>query len=137
MTDTEPGFEVEVASVGEFLRLLKERNEQLPGRQGHGVSGRAIFVAQMMNRRPSNYGLPLVRRYVIAAFAYGRDRVSYTRTTSNAVELPETVVEIEDRQAEAYGEVRVEIERGLRELDLDVPIHEGFLRHPADDGRQR
>lgn len=137
MTDTGPGFEVEVASVGEFLRLLKERNEQLPGRQGHGVSGRAIFLAQMMERRPSNYGFPLVRRYVIAAFAYGRDRVSYTRTTSNAVELPETVVKIEDRQAEAYEEVRVEIERGLRDLGFDVPIHEGFLRHSADDWRER
>jgi hypothetical protein len=137
MTDTEPGFEVEVASVGEFLRQLKERNEQLPGRQGYGASGRAIFVAQMMDRRPSNYGFPLVRRYVIAAFAYGRDRVSYTRTTSNAVELPETVGKIEDRQAEAYEEVRVEIECGLRDLDLEVPIHLGFLRHPADDGRER
>jgi hypothetical protein len=137
MTDAEPGFEVEVASVGEFLRLLRERNEQLPDRQGYGASGRAIFVARMMDRRPSNYGFPLVRRYVVAAFAHGRDRVSYTRTTSNAVELPETVTEIEDRQQEAYEVIRAEIERGLEELDIRVPIHEGFLRRVADDGRVR
>lgn len=137
MTDTEPGFEVEVASVGEFLRLLKERNEQLPGRQGHGVSGRAIFVAQMVDRRPSNYGFPLVRRYVIAAFAYGRDRVSYTRTTSNAVELPEMVARIEDRQQEVYEEVWAEIRRGLKDSDLNIPVHEGFLRHAAGNGGVR
>lgn len=137
MTDAEPGFEVEVVSIGEFVRLLKERDEEVSDRQGYGASGKAIFVAQMMDRRPSNYGFPLVRRYVVAAFAYGRDRVSYTRTTSNAVELPETVAKIEDRQQEAYEEVRTEIEGGLEELDLSVPIHEGFLRHAADNGPQK
>jgi len=85
-----------------------------------------------MDRRPSNYVFPLVRCYVVAAFAYGSDRVSYTRTTSNAVELPDTVEKTRDRQQEAYEELRAEIERGLRELALRVPIHEGFLRHPTD-----
>lgn len=137
MTDAEPGFEVEVASVGEFLRLLKERDEVRTDGQGHGASGRAIFVARMMDRRPSNYEFPLIRRYVVAAFAYGRNRVSYTRTTSNAVELPKVVAKIEDRQQAAYEEVRAEIERGLRDSDLDVPVHEGFLRHAPDSGRVR
>jgi hypothetical protein len=131
------GFEIEVASVEEFLRLLKEREDESADQDGRGATRRAIFVAQMMDRRPSNYAFPLIRRYVVAAFAYGSDRVSYTRTTSNAVELPETVEKTEDRQQEAYEEVRAEIERGLRELALRVPIHEGFLRHPADaDGRR-
>ena len=74
---------------------------------------------------------------MVAAFAYRRDRVSYTRTTSNAVELPEMMTKTEDRQKEAYEEIRGEIERGLEGLDLHVPVHEGFLRHPADNGREK
>ncbi|QIN84421.1 hypothetical protein GBA63_18570 [Rubrobacter tropicus] len=132
MTNAEPGFEIEVANVEEFLRLLKEREDENDRHNGRGVTGKGVFVAQMMDRQPSNFVFPLVRRYIIAAFAYGRDRVSYTRTTSNAVELPETVAKTEDRQQEACEEIRTEIERGLREFDLGVPVHEGFLRHPAE-----
>jgi hypothetical protein len=135
MADVEPGFEVEVASVVEFVRILKERDDELAGRQGYRASGNAVFVARMVYRRPSGYGFPLVRRYVVAAFAHENDRVSYTRTTSNAVELPETVTRVEARQREAYEEVWAEIGRGLEEAALDVPIREGFLRHPAGDGR--
>lgn len=137
MTNPESGFEIEVVSIEEFLRLLKEREEEQTDRNAQGIIRRAIFIAQMMDRRPSNYGFPLIRRYVVVAFAYEMDRVSYTRTTSNAVELPETVTKTEDRQQEAYEEIRRNIERGLQELNLHVPIHEGFLRHPADTGRER
>ncbi|QIN78469.1 hypothetical protein GBA65_07980 [Rubrobacter marinus] len=137
MSDAEPDFEVEAASLGEFLRLLKERSDGSLGWQGYGSSGRAIFVAKTMDRRPSYYGFPLVRRYVVAAFAHGRDRFSYTRTTSNAVELPEMVARIEDRQQGAYEEVRAEIERGLEDSDLNVSVHEGFLHRAADNGRVR
>ena len=99
MTNSEPGFEIEVASVEEFLKLLKEREDEGGEQEGNSAMRKAVFVAQMMDRRPSNYGFPLIRRYVVAAFAYGRDRVSYTRTTSNAVELPEMVTKTEDRTA--------------------------------------
>lgn len=137
MTNSEPGFEIEVASVEEFLKLLKEREEEGGKQEGNIAMRKAVFIAQMMDQRPSSYGFPLIRRYVVAAFAYGRDRVSYTRTTSNAVELPETVTKTEDRQQEVYDEMRQEIERGLEELSLHVPVHEGFLRHPTDTGREK
>lgn len=137
MTNPESGFEMEVVSIEEFLRLLKEREEEQTDRNGQGIIRRAIFIAQMMDRRPSNYVFPLIRRYVVAAFAYGRDRVSYTRTTSNAVELPETVTKTEARQQESYEEMRGEIEHGLEELNLSVPVYEGFLHHPADNGRDK
>lgn len=137
MNNPEPGFEIEVASVEEFLKLLKEREEESGDQRGNGATRKAVFVAQMMDRRASNYGFPLVRRYVVAAFAYGSDRVSHTRTTSNAVELPEMVTKVEDRQKEAYEEMRKEIEGGLEDLDLHVPVHEGFLRHPGDNGRDK
>ena len=137
MTNPEPGFEIEVAGVEELLKLLKEREEEGGHREGIGAMRKAVFVAQMMDRRPSSYGFPTIRRYVVAAFAYGRDRVSYTRTTSNAVELPEMVTKTEDRQQEAYEAMRQEIEHGLEELNLHVPVHEGFLRHPSDTGREK
>lgn len=137
MSNFEAGFEIEAASVEEFLKLLNEREEQGGDQEEQSATRKAVFVAQMMDRRPSNYGLPLTRRYVVAAFAYGRDRVAYTRTTSNAVELPETVTKTEDRQQAAYEEIKTEIERGLKRLDIHVRVHEGFLHHPADNGRER
>lgn len=137
MTNPEPGFEIEVASVEELLKLLKEREEEGGGQEGIGAMRKSVFIAQMMDRRPSNYGFPLIKRYVVAAFAYGRDRVSYTRTTSNAVELPEMATKTEDRQQKAYEEMRQEIEHGLEGLSLHVPVHEGFLRHPSDTGREK
>ena len=78
MTNPEPGFEIEVASVEEFLKLLKEREEEGGGPEGTGAMRKAVFVAQMMDQRPSNYGFPLIRRYVVAAFAYGKDRISFS-----------------------------------------------------------
>ena len=137
MNNPKPGFEIEVASIKELLKLLKEREDEGGDQEGNCALRKAVFVAQMMDRRPSNYGFPLMRRYVIAAFAYGWDRVSYTRTTSNAVELPETVTKTEDRQQQSYEEMRQEIERGVEELDLHIPIHEGFLRKSEDNGRDR
>lgn len=140
MTDKEfdSAFEVEAASVEEFVQLLKEREEEeAPAREPRGATRRAVFVAQMLDQRGSSYGYPVVHRFVVAAFAYGRDAVSYRRTTSNAVELPEIAGRTEERQQAAYEEIRAEIERGLREVGLDLPVYEGFLRRPPDIGNGR
>jgi hypothetical protein len=92
----------------------------------------AVFVARLLDQRSSRYDFPLVTRYVVATFAYGRDLVSYRRTTSNAVELPETAVRTEERQRETYEEVVAEIERWLDEEDICLPIYEGRLRRPTN-----
>ncbi len=134
MTKHESGsvFEVEVATIEEFLRILVEREEsETPSTEPRTVARRAVFIAQLLDRRSSSYGYPSVRRYVVAAFAYGRDLISYKRTTSSAVELPDMERKIEERQEAAYEEIRTEIERGLEERRLDVPLHEGSLRHPS------
>ena len=132
-----PGFEIDAATVEEFLRLLKEREEDEAYRRGsRSPLRRAVFVARMFDQRSSRYDFPLVTRYVVATFAYGRDLVSYRRTTSNAVELPETAVRTEERQREAFAEVMAEIERGLDEEDISVPIYEGRLRRPANFGEE-
>jgi hypothetical protein len=129
------GFEIEAATVEEFLRLLKEREEDEAYRRGsRSPLRRAVFVARMFDQRSSRYDFPLVTRYVVATFAYGRDLVSYRRTTSNAVELPETAVRTEERQRETFAEVMAEIERGLDEEDIRVPIYEGRLRRAEEPG---
>jgi hypothetical protein len=133
-----PGFEIEAATIEEFLLLLKEREEYKASRQGSRSSvRRAVFVARMLDQRSSRYGFPLDTRYVVAAFAYERDLISYRRTTSNAVELPETALRTEERQREAYEEVVAEIERGLDEEDVRVPIYEGRLRRPINFDQER
>lgn len=137
MTNEEPGpsFGVETATVEEFLRLLKEREEgeASPG-ELRGATRRAVFVAQMLDQRSSSYGYPSVRRYIVVTFAYGCDLVSYSRTTSSAVELPEIASRAAERQQEAYEEIRAEIERGLEGMGLDLPVYEGSLRRSAEPG---
>ena len=135
MTDEEPWptFGVEAATVEEFLRLLKEREEGETSLGGQrSATRRAVFVAQMLDQRSSSYGYPSVRRYVVAAFAYGRDLVSLSRTSSSAVELPEIASRAAKRQQEAYEEIKTEIERGLKGMGLDLPVYEGLLRCPAE-----
>jgi hypothetical protein len=135
VTDKEPGptFGVEAATVEEFLRLLKDREEGEASLGGpRGATRRAVFVAQMLDQRSSSYGYPSIRRYVVVAFAFGRDLVSYCRTTSSAVELPEMASRAAERQQEAYEEIRAEIERGLEGMGLDLPVYEGFLRCRAE-----
>jgi hypothetical protein len=140
MTEHGPasGSEMEAATVEEFLQLLKEREEHEASRRGsRSPLLRAVFVARMFDQRSSRYGFPLVTRYVVAAFAYGRDLVSYRRTTSNAVELLETAVRTEERQREVYEEVVAEIARRLDEEGVRVPIYEGRLRRPTNFDEER
>ena len=135
MTNEElgPSFGIETATVEEFLRLLHEREEDeiSPG-ELRGVTRRAMFVAQMLDQRSTSYGYPSVRRYIVAAFVYGCDLVSYSKTTSSAVELPEIASRTAERQHEAYEEIRAEIEHGLERMGLDLPLFEGSLRSSAE-----
>jgi hypothetical protein len=128
-----PSLAVEVATIGELLRLLKDREDaEATEESANERMRRAVFVARLLDRRSSRYGSPLITRRVVVAFAYGRNLISYRRIISNAVELPEATRRIEGRQRETYEEVRAEIGRGLREMGLDVPIYEGSLRGPVE-----
>jgi hypothetical protein len=131
--DPGPGFQVEAANVEEFLRLLKEREESESAPAGHhGSPRRAVFVARMLDRRSSRFGYPSVTRYVVAAFAHGGDVVCLRRTSSHAVELPELARTTEERQRAAYDELRAEIERGMEDADMEVPLYVGHLRRSAE-----
>jgi hypothetical protein len=139
MTNEEPGpsFGIETATVEEFLRLLQEREDEVSPRELRGATGKAVFVAQMLDQRSTSYGYPSVRRYIVATFAYECDLVSYSRITSSAVELPEIASRTAERQHEAYEEIRAEIERGLERMGLYLPLLEGSLRNSfdTDEGR--
>lgn len=128
MTNEAPGFEVEAASVEEFLRLLRER-EGDEAAQGVPSSPllRAVFVARLQEVRRSRYPFPKVVRRVVAAFAHGADVVCLRRITSSAVELPEMARTFEEGQRAVYEELRAEVERGLGEADLGIPLYEGSL----------
>ena len=134
MTHDQPGsaFELEAASVEEFLRLLT-------GREGTGTASqttqsaalRAVFVAPLQDVRSSSYAFPKVTRRVVAAFAYGPDVVSYRRTISSVVELPEVSRELVERQRAACEQLRVELELGINGANLEVPVREGHVRRPT------
>lgn len=124
------GFEVEAATMDEFLRLLKKREEdQAPAREDLGRLRGAVFVARLREVRSSRYPFPKVTRRVVAAFARGEGVVCLSRITSNAVELPETKRTTEGWQRAVHEGVLAEITRGLEEAGLanEVPVYEGSL----------
>lgn len=128
-------FEVEAVSGEEFLRLLSGREDaKNPPGSPHGAARRAVFVAPLQDVTGGMYAFPKVTRRVVAAFAYGADMVSLTRTTSSAIELPEVARELADRQREACEQLRVEIERGIDDANLRVPVYEGRLPQPRGRG---
>lgn len=136
MTHYRPGstFRMEATSVEEFLRLLSGRETAVGQSRGPRDSvQRTVFVTPLQGVMSGRYGSPKVTRSVVAAFAFGAYIVTYTRTTSNAVELPKVASKLAERQREACEQLRAEIERGLEESDLRVPVHEGVLRHLTDN----
>lgn len=140
MTHHEPesALMVETTSVEEFLRLLGGRESVKDSSTSVRIlARRAVFVAPLQDMISDRYAFPKVTRRVVATFAYGADVVSYTRITSNAVELPGVARELAERHRETCEQLRVEIERGLEASGLCVPVHEGFLHHPTDDGHIR
>ncbi|MDX5895139.1 hypothetical protein [Rubrobacter radiotolerans] len=123
-----PVYEVEVASLEEFIRFLGERESSAVSRDSNDGVRSGVLIARLSEERTSRFGFPSVRRYVVASFIYGQDLVSYRRTTSSIVELPELVRGMEERQQGAYEQVRGDISRSLAERFPDVSIYEGNLR---------
>ena len=138
MTREGSAFEIEAASGEEFLRLLTGRERaEVPSQNPRSVARAAVFVTPLQDVTGGRYAFPKVTRRVVAAFSYGPGIVSYGRTTSSVVELPEVSRELVERQREACEELRAEIERGVREANLAVPVHEGHLRRPNHPRQER
>lgn len=146
MTETRPAaFELEAATVEQILELLELREAQVahdPRRMDAGVLRRAVFVAQLYDSKGTSMGVPSVKRYVVASFTVGDDLVTYTRITSNGIEIPRDPdrEDLNKRQDAAYEEIRAEITGRIEARGWEVPVLEGFLHHSSDprgDGRGR
>src|SRR5688500_2505039 len=61
------GFEIEAATVEDFLRLLKEREGRAAPEGSRSPLRRAVFLARILDQRSSRFGYPLVTRRVVAA----------------------------------------------------------------------
>ena len=91
MTDEKRGaFDFETATLEEFLEILALRDLE-DGPPPEGALRRAVCVTRLFDRHSSQYGFPVVRRYVLAAFAYGGDLVTYREIKSHQMEMPEGI----------------------------------------------
>lgn len=96
------------------------------------LASKVVFFPRFLGTRPEALSPRGALRRILATFAYGPDIVSYKRTTSSAAELPEVSKDLVARRREACERLRVEVERGIGEANLGVPVREGHLRHPND-----
>ena len=139
LTDEKRGaFELEPATLEEFLEILALRGlgDGLPP---EGALRRAVCVTRLFDRHSSQYGFPVVRRYVLVAFAYGEDLVTYRESTSHQMEMPEEAKKLAARQDEAYERLRgaVLAKAGGLGRRGEVRVLEGFLHHSADPRGRR
>lgn len=134
------GFEIEASTLEEFLRLLQERQAERDRGTIYEVEAlprRAVSIAQLHDQRGSNTGFPVIRRYVLVAFAYGEDLVSYELQTSHDLEFPHGPSEATEkpceRHDEAYEETKVRVRDWIASSSMTerVPILEGYLRHAS------
>ena len=123
-------FEIEAGTLEQFLKLLKDREEECALSGAEILTRRAVFVAPLKHARLSE-GIPLVTRRVRAAFAYGEDLVTLTLVTADGYEFPSPSGDVEKndaRQEEVLEKTRRRIEDGIGNLRLSVPVRVGWLR---------
>lgn len=131
------GYRIEPETLEGSVDLLRARE----GERARGVLAgaepvprRAVFVSRLLDRRGTSIGAPMVRRYVVAGFAYGEDLVSFEETVSHAVEFPHGPDSSEarrERQVEVYERFRDELRGRIAAVGLEghVPVLDGHLRH--------
>lgn len=142
-------FEVEVGTFEEFVNLLQAREGERGSPSGaHGgllaaepLPRRSVFVSQLADYRGTRLGEPMVRRYVVASFAYGADLVSFEEQVSHDLEFrrgpspyPDGVRTPRKRHAEAFERLREDVRERIGAVGLEphVPVLAGHLRHPPD-----
>lgn len=128
-----PAFEVECSTMDEFLRMLELRESEADPVLARSALRRSVFVVELQDYRSTSMGLPSVTRYVVAGFAYGEDLVSMKVYTSRGIEFPRGPESGKpgEKQAEAYEDMREEIEARITSGMLDVPVVNGFLHHAS------
>jgi hypothetical protein len=82
-------FELETSDLEEFLSLLERREDDAanaPPRDAP-LLRRAVCVEALLDQTASRYGLPFRTRYVVAAFAYGEDLITFKSVTSHSAKM--------------------------------------------------
>lgn len=128
-----PAFEAEVPNLDQFLELLARREKDDPGNVARPLARRAVWATALLDYKSGEYGVPVVRRYLEASFAYGEDLIVYRRNTSHNMEIGEMSKDLSAKQREAYQELREQIRSALEEMGAaeEIPLLEGSLRQRA------
>ena len=137
MTEKSSSFEIEAGTMERFLELLKSREDERVPAEEETLIRRAVFVAPLTQLRTEAGGIPVSIRRVRAAFAYGGDQVTLSRHVYDGFELPPPSREgdeHESRQDEALQKIRHQIEEGVRERGLTVPVVVAWMKPPAAPG---
>ncbi len=125
-----PEFEIEVGDLGELFTLLEAR-ELEHAATDRTLAQHAIYVSASQHRTYTGYGLPeCVHRYVSASFRNGQERVCYRVDTSYRLETyasPGSFKQDAGQKRELEA-MKAELEAGLRERGLRVPILLGSVR---------
>ncbi len=136
-TSVRAPFELEVAGLDEFLRLLELKLKE-PASLKESLPRRAVCVADMFDRHSTESGIARVKRYVRGSFAYHEDLISIELVSSHGYEHPdpEEVRKLEEKHTRLLEHVRATIQDSLVELDgaLRFPLVRGFV-HVATDPR--
>lgn len=134
-------FETSVSTLDELLNLLERREgDEKFQSTDQALTRRAVHVSARCRAVSTDYGVPSVTRTVVAAFAYGEDLVSFTRTTSRGIEFPAPATDAKEArraQEEALREIRSAVEAKLSDLGLSrsVPVlHAGLAVTPKPGG---
>ncbi len=95
---------------------------------------RAVYVAQLHDQRGTSTGFPMIRRYVLAAFAYGDDLVSFEVQISHDLEVPRAphARKFRERHDEEFRRLRDEIRDRIDTTGLvsrGVVVLDGYLHH--------
>ncbi len=134
-------FELETSNVEEFLSLLERRENDAANAPPRvtPLLRRAVCVEALLDQTASQHGLPFRTRYVVAAFAYGEDLVTFKSVTSRSAEMAppaDDERELAAAQWRRYAEVLGAIRERLGEMGASsrVPLVEGTLRHSGGKG---
>ncbi len=134
-TSVRAPFELEVAGLDEFLRLLELKLKE-PASLRESLPRRAVCVADMFDRHSTESGIARVKRYVRGSFAYHEDLITIEVVSSHGFEHPdpEEVRKLEEKHTRLLEHVRETIQDRLVELDgaMQFPLIRGFL-HVASD----
>lgn len=133
-------FELEMAELDEFLRLLELKVKE-PASLKESLPRRAVCVADMFHRHSTESGIARVKRYVRASFAYHEDLISIELVSSHGFEHPdpEEVRKLEEKHMRLLEHVRETTQDRLVELDgaMRFPLIRGFLHVVTDPHSHR